>query len=66
MRSGNLLIKIPDSESVDNFIEASYIDYIPVKISLHKTLNTLQGRIFFSKKVIEISDEELLVSLKGQ
>lgn len=65
MKSGDLLIKVPDSKSADKFLKASYIDCIPVKISLHKTLNTVQGR-FFSKKIIEISEEELLASLKDQ
>lgn len=65
MKSGDLLIKVPDNKTAEKFIKATYIDSIPVKISMHKTLNTIQGRIF-SRKIIEISQEDLLSSLENQ
>lgn len=65
MKSGDLLIKVPDSKTADKFLKAKYIDNIPVKIIQHRTLNTTQGRIF-SRKIVDITQEELLECLKDQ
>lgn len=65
MRSGDLLIKVPDNKTAEKFLKTSFLDNIPVKFALHKTLNTTQGRIF-SRKIIKIAEEELLSSLKDQ
>lgn len=65
MRSGDLLIKVPDNKVAEQYLKANYIDCIPVKITLHKTLNTIQGRIF-SRKIINITQEDLQESLKSQ
>lgn len=65
MRSGDLLIKVPNNKVAELYLKSNFIDCIPVKISLHKTLNTVQGRIF-SRKIANIPQEELLESLKSQ
>ncbi|KAI8125585.1 hypothetical protein CVS40_4245 [Lucilia cuprina] len=65
MKSGDLLLKVHDNKTAEKFLKANYIDCIPVRFSLHKTLNTVQGRIF-SRKLIDISQEDLLTSLKEQ
>lgn len=65
MRNGDLLIKVADGKTADKFLKATHIDTIPVLFSLHKTLNSVQGRVF-SRKIIAIPENELLESLKDQ
>ena len=65
MRSGDLLIKVPNNIVAEKFLRAKLIDFIAVKITLHKTLNTVQGRIK-SDRVKDITEEELLEKLKPQ
>lgn len=65
MRSGDLLMKVPDRKTTEKFMKATYIDVIPVKITLHKLLNTIQGRIY-SRKIFDIPQEELLIALNDQ
>lgn len=65
MRSGDLMIKTADMKSAKKFLKAKYIDIVPVTITMHKGLNSTQGRIF-SRKIIELSEEELLMSLADQ
>ena len=62
MRSGDLLIKVPHNIVAEKFLRAKLIDFIAVKITLHKTLNTVQGRI----KTDSGEEEELLEKLKPQ
>ena len=64
METADLLIKVRVVKQPRNF---------PVKITLHKTLNTIQGRIFSIKIIvyyiyiyIYILQEELLDALKEQ
>ncbi|KAI8124675.1 hypothetical protein CVS40_4999 [Lucilia cuprina] len=65
MRSGDLMIKTADMKSAKKFLKAKYIDVVPVTITMHKGLNSTQGRIF-SRKIIDISEEDLLKSLEDQ
>ncbi|XP_037813189.1 putative uncharacterized protein DDB_G0291812 [Lucilia sericata] len=65
MRSGDLMIKTADMKSAKKFLKAKYIDVVPVTINMLKGLNSTQGRIF-SRKIIDISEEDLLKSLEGQ
>ncbi|KAI8119393.1 hypothetical protein CVS40_9281 [Lucilia cuprina] len=65
MKSGDLLIKVADNKIAEKFLRASFIDTIPVKITLHKTLNTIHGRIY-SRKIINISEQELSECLRDQ
>lgn len=65
MRSGDLMIKTPNLKVAEMFLKAKLIDVVPVKITLHKTLNSTQGRIF-SRKIINLSQEELLQALALQ
>ena len=63
MRCGGLLIKVPNSKSADKFLKASYIDNIQIIIQMHRSLNTTLGRIF-SRKFIDITEEELLLAFE--
>lgn len=65
MKSGDLLIKVANHEIAEKFLKAKHIDSIPVKITLHRTLNTVQGKIF-SRKIIDIPDEDLQLALADQ
>ena len=49
----------------EKFLKQTHIDCIQVKITLQKTLKTIQGRIF-SRKIINIYQEEQLVALREQ
>ena len=40
MRSGDLLIKVPNNKVADQLLKAKYIDCIPVEINLHNILNS--------------------------
>ena len=65
MRSGDLMIKTTNMKSAQKFLKAKYIDTVPVKIEMHKTLNSIQGRIF-SRKIIDIPENEIIKSLEDQ
>ncbi|XP_065355476.1 uncharacterized protein LOC135949950 [Calliphora vicina] len=65
MRSGDLMIKTPNLKVAQKFLNAKLIDLVPVQITLHKTLNSTQGRIF-SRKIIDLSEEELIQALALQ
>lgn len=65
LKSGDLLLKANNLKVAEKFKKASYIDTIRVSISYHKALNYVQGKIF-SKKIIYLSEEELLEGLKDQ
>lgn len=64
MRNGDLMIKTTNLQSAKKFLNAKYLDTIPVKITMHKNLNSVQGRIF-SRKIKDISEEDLLEELKS-
>ena len=51
--------------AAQKFLKFKYIDTVPVKIEMHKTLNSAQGRIF-SRKIIIIAEDELIKSLEDQ
>ena len=40
MRSGDLMIKTPNLKVAQKFMNAKYIDIVPVQITLHKSLNS--------------------------
>lgn len=65
MRSGDLMIKASNLKAAQKFLKAKHIDIVPVKIEMHKTLNSVQGRIF-SRKIINIPEDELIKSLEDQ
>ncbi|XP_017464402.1 PREDICTED: uncharacterized protein LOC108357841, partial [Rhagoletis zephyria] len=65
LKSGDFLIKTNNLKAAQKCMKASYIDLIPVQITLHTNLNSSQGRIY-SKKIINISDEELTKYLADQ
>ncbi|XP_055916085.1 uncharacterized protein LOC129948925 [Eupeodes corollae] len=63
MRSGDLLLKVLNVETANKFLKAKLVDSIPVKVTNHLSLNSIQGRIY-SKHIVDISEEELLSELK--
>ncbi|XP_017466295.1 PREDICTED: uncharacterized protein LOC108359128 [Rhagoletis zephyria] len=65
LRSGDLLIKTTNAKAADRFMKATHIGIRPVKITSHKGLNTIQGRIY-SKNLIDISEKELTEELSSQ
>ena len=65
LRSGDLLIKTLNLAAAEKFCKNKYIDLVPVKITMHSTLNSCQGRIY-SRKIIDISEEELVECLSEQ
>lgn len=65
LKSGDLLIKTKNLKAAEKFRKANYIDTIPVSITYHKALNYVQGKIF-SKKIIYLSEDELIEGLKEQ
>ncbi|XP_055910798.1 uncharacterized protein LOC129945161 [Eupeodes corollae] len=65
MRSGDLLVKVANLQTASKFMKQNYIDSIPVKITPHNSLNSVQGRIF-SHHIRDISEEELLSELQPQ
>ncbi|XP_055910520.1 uncharacterized protein LOC129944883 [Eupeodes corollae] len=63
MRSGDLLLKVLNVATADKFIKCKLIDSIPVKVTNHISLNSVQGRIY-SMHIKNITEEELLEELK--
>ncbi|XP_053968256.1 uncharacterized protein LOC128869678 isoform X2 [Anastrepha ludens] len=58
LKSGDLLIKTNNLKAAEKFMKATHIGVIPVKITSHKTLNTIQGREVVEglakQKVVEV------------
>ena len=65
LRSGDLLVKTHNKKSAEKFIKANFVDIVPITVTYHKTLNSSQGRIY-SRNIINISEAELIESLKDQ
>ena len=65
MKSGDLLIKVNNIKAAEKFIRSSTVAGIPVKFTYHRSLNCSQGRIY-SKKIITLTDDELLEGLADQ
>lgn len=63
MRSGDLLLKVLNLATADKFIKSKLIDSIPVKVTNHISLNSVQGRIY-SRLIVDISEQELMEELK--
>lgn len=59
LRSGDLMIKANNLKAAKKFLNAKFIDVVPVKIVSHATLNSSQGLIFCDK-IKNISEEDIL------
>ncbi|XP_053968660.1 uncharacterized protein LOC128870086 [Anastrepha ludens] len=65
LKSGDLLIKTNNLKAAEKRMKATHIGVIPVKITSHKTLNTIQGRVY-SRNIITLTEAELVEGLAKQ
>ena len=65
LRSGQFLIQTYKKAHCDNLLKMTSIAYTPVKVSPHRTLNSVKG-VIRCPDIKECSDDDILEGLKSQ